>query len=169
MPATSETGQRCKGVDTRAACDVQTFKGMLVPVHQRAFFVWAAPSSLFSIMANELTLTGNIHFSKSGIEDQLGRLSIRADVSGSRVVHRTMTVTTTPAALHIGDVTNFGWRILVNRSTDTDIRVRLGAGSPHATIKPGMFAMYYGYPTTGNEYVDVAAGTATLEYLMVEV
>ena len=91
-------------------------------------------------MANEITLTINLAYAKSGTSTSMSVADLKIDVTGQRFVHNRQSIGTTATALDLGDIATGGWFIGINRdatnfmeirsgATATDI-IRLNAGEP---------------------------------------
>ena len=120
-------------------------------------------------MASELSLSVYASFAKSGqsfTTDDLDLLGQTIDVSGSHYIRRTITATTTQAALDIGSITTCGLLIGVNRGA-VAVNLRAGSGGTNTISFPAGkgFACYL---ATSAPYVITGSSTAVFEYILVE-
>jgi len=120
-------------------------------------------------VANEISLSVYAAFAKSGQSfntDDLDLLGQTIDVSGSHYIRRTVTATTSQAALDIGSITNCGLLIGINRGS-VAVNLRSGSsGANTASFPAGKgYAMYL---ATNTPYVITGSSTAVFEYILVE-
>lgn len=123
-------------------------------------------------MADELTVSVAINFSKAGITGGLAQNGKKVTVAGSKRLGNVQTVTASAAALNLGGLTVGGYLLAVNRSTAAIISFRVGAaGVDFARLKPGeaqCFRLGTGL-TAGNALnVITDTGTGDLDYEIVD-
>lgn len=117
-------------------------------------------------MANELTLTGSLSFSKGKAKASLSG-SATADVTGTHYVQNVQEVGTEEEQLVKGDIGTIGWAIF--RNTDATNFVQLGATTGVYTVKVEKGETVGPMRWNGSAIYALAdtAGVA-LEYLIVE-
>ena len=75
-------------------------------------------------MANEITLSASLAFSKGGIGSTLSDTALEFDVSGTDYVQGTQGVGTTDEALDLGHITTPGYCYMKNTDSTNFITVR---------------------------------------------
>ena len=94
-------------------------------------------------MANELTVSCSVRFSKSGREADKAYGGVQIDVSGTRVVSNMQTVGTSEEALVVGDVGTAGYMIVKNLDATNYVTLRASTGAADTVkLKAGEVAMY---------------------------
>lgn len=74
-------------------------------------------------MADELTVTGSIAYSKNGLSFNYGAPILTVDVSGDHVASGTQEVGTSAEPLEKGDITTPGWLFIQNLDSTNYIEV----------------------------------------------
>lgn len=89
-------------------------------------------------MANEITFRGKLAYSK-GDADSFDFGDLTATMTGTKALRGRQTVTTTPEALVLGEVTAAGaWFICKNLDGTNNVLVAAGTGEdPFAKVLPG--------------------------------
>lgn len=92
-------------------------------------------------MANELTITGSISFSKSGTTASVSKTGITVDITGSNVLDITQTIGTSEEALVLGDVATPGYCIIENLDATNFVEIRPATGVADCIkVRAGKFA-----------------------------
>lgn len=117
-------------------------------------------------MANELTLSAAMRFTKGTVDEPFSFGGLTFNVSGTKSIKNRQTVGTSEEALLIGDVTP-GYVLMINRDSTNFISVR-GASGATACVKllPGEIAMFRFAGSAPYVIADTAA--CVLEYLLVD-
>ena len=94
-------------------------------------------------MANELTVSCSVRFSKSGREHDKAYGGLQIDVTGTNVICNTQTVGTSEEALVVGDVGTAGYMIIKNLDATNYVTLRASTGAADTVkLKAGEVAMY---------------------------
>ena len=80
-------------------------------------------------MANELTVSCSLRFSKSGREADKAYGGIQLDVTGTKPMSHTQTIGTSEEALVVGDVGTPGYIIIKNLDDTNYVTIRASAGA----------------------------------------
>lgn len=83
-------------------------------------------------MANEITLTCNLSYSKGGTTVSMGVTDLKIDVSGQRFTHIRQNITTTEVVLDLGDIVTGGYCIMINRDAINFVSLRAASGAGNA-------------------------------------
>lgn len=117
-------------------------------------------------MANELTLTAALSFSKGKVSVAMNLSGLQVTVSGSDYLHETMTVPTSITALGLGSVATPGFIIIRNNDATNYVDVYdSAAGNACVRIKPGEIAMFRFAVTTPAAKANTAS--VQIEYLLI--
>lgn len=121
-------------------------------------------------MADEITYSGFLSFSKGGKSDEFGFGGLLADMSGGNFIHASQTLPNdSAAAINLGGVTTPGYALIKNLSTLYSIAIRMGSGGANViTIPPGEVAGPFKFASTNPYAVASNAAGAQFEYLIVE-
>ena len=116
-------------------------------------------------MANEITVSGSLSFSKNGAKAGLSG-SARADVTGSHYIADLADVGTTDESLSKGDIGTIGWCAFKNLDEDNYVSIGTDGSTYPIVLKAGEFITLRWNAAA----VHAKANTASvqLEYLMVE-
>ena len=120
-------------------------------------------------MANEVTVSMSLSFSKSGVTDALSFSDLQFDVSGSKLIHHVQNVAiTADQALDIGNLTTPGFMIVRNLDDTNFITMSGVTGLATQTIKlkAGECALFRHMGTAPVASADTAA--VSIEYLLIE-
>lgn len=123
-------------------------------------------------MANELTLSTSLSYSKDSTGPEALAVSKQIDVTNKLYAKGRMTVTTSgEIALELGAVTgaNLGYAQFVNRDATNFIEILTGtSGLAFAKLLPGESAVFrFGQSVTA-PYATADTGDCDLEYLIIE-
>lgn len=80
-------------------------------------------------MANELTVSASLRFSKSGREASQSYSGIQVDVTGDKVTRIIQEIGTSEEALDIGDIGTAGYVLIKNLDDDNFVEIRPGSGT----------------------------------------
>lgn len=118
-------------------------------------------------MANELTVSCSLTFTKSGNGDSKAYSGISIDVSGSKTTKIRQTIGTSEEALDIGDIGTCGFIIGKNLDATNYIEIRPGSGETDLVkVGPGepfMFRLAMSGP-----YAIADTASCDIEFLIVE-
>jgi hypothetical protein len=118
-------------------------------------------------MASEGTVWAGLRFAKGAAKDELALLAVSFDVAGTKHIHGRVTVDTTGANLPLGDITNPGMCIVVNRGVTNAAIISTGSGGSFLPkVSPGRPTVFEINGTA--VYAKAAASTTELEYLIVQ-
>ena len=118
-------------------------------------------------MANEITVTTKLSFTKGGTTTSLEVSNLKVDVSGSRFIHNRQEIGTSEEAIDVGDLASVGYMLLVNRDATNFVEVRAGTGvADTIKLKPGESSLIRLVATAPFAIADTAA--VELEYLLIE-
>lgn len=116
-------------------------------------------------MPNTITLKALVNFSpvnRSMIST--GDLHAKYESDSKRYLRGVQTIGATEEILDIGEITNVGLLVLMNRSTVNSVDVALIGGAAVITIPPGLFAVFS--PGSDSIYLTSSADTADVEFLV---
>jgi len=118
-------------------------------------------------MANELTATCSLRFSKGGREVSKSYSGVQIDVSGDKWVFGVQEIGTSEEAIDVGDIGTTGFLIAKNLDSTNFISIRPGTGTANLVKlkagEPCMFRLALNGPWAIS---DTAA--CDLEYLILE-
>ena len=119
-------------------------------------------------MANEITISANLSFSKGLVEPASKAISLSVTVSGTDYVKMTQTIGFAAAeAINLGDITTPGYILISNLDTTNYVTLRDGAGGADVVkLKAGEAALF----RVGASALYALANTAAcvVEYLLIE-
>lgn len=117
-------------------------------------------------MANELTVSCSVRFSKSGREADKAYGGIQIDVTGTRVISNTQTVGTSEEALVIGDVGTAGYIIVKNLDSTNYVTIRgASAAVDCVKLKSGEVALFRLASST--PYAIANTAPVDIEYVLI--
>jgi hypothetical protein len=94
-------------------------------------------------MANELTVSCSLRFSKGGREVSKSYGGIQIDVSGTRAITNQQTIGITEEVLVVGDVGTCGYCIIKNLDATNFVSIRPGTGTANLVkLKAGEVCMF---------------------------
>ena len=116
-------------------------------------------------MANEITLSASLSFSKDGKSASLSLPPTRFTMTGGDYVEGTLSASSSEVALALPGTNTEGFLIIKNLSDDTDILVG-PTGAQNVVVPFGGCAMF----KCGSAalYYKTASGTAEFQYLLLE-
>lgn len=120
-------------------------------------------------MANELALSCAFDFAKSGQSFNgldFDLVAQQLTVSGTDFIRGTITATTTPQALPIGNLGTLGFMVGKNRGA-AQVNLRPSESGTTCTGWPAGIG-YFCYLTSNTPYVVAASGTVVFEYMIAE-
>lgn len=125
-------------------------------------------------MADEISIGGHLLYKKGSRDIERFVRELFVDQSGGDYIEASQDVTTTEAALDIGNIGTVGWCYFYNppttgANTATNIIIRFTTEVDAIRLKPGEFALFRSADDT--IFVDLEDGgatSATLEYLIIE-
>lgn len=122
-------------------------------------------------MANELTVTGSLSFTKTGVTTSAVGRSRTADtftVSGSAYVQDVLSVATSATAIPLGGVTSPHWAFFYNLDSTNFLRIHNGSGGAKVIkLKAGEWAIVP-LDDTSTPYATADTAACLLEYLIVQ-
>lgn len=117
-------------------------------------------------MANEITVSANLAFSKNGTRVSFGKTGLQFDVSGDDYLHQTQVIGTSEEALALGDVTP-GMILIFNTDTTNYVSVRSGTGAANLIkIPAGEFCLFR--LEASAPYLIANTASVRIEYLLIE-
>ena len=118
-------------------------------------------------MANELTVSCSMRFSKSGREASQSYSGIRIDVSGDKITRVIQEIGTDEEALDVGDIGTAGYVIMKNLDDTNYIEIRPGTGEADLIkLKAGEVAMFR--LALNGPYAIANTAACDLEFLLIE-
>ena len=118
-------------------------------------------------MANEVTVSMSLSFSKSTVSDALSWSDLQFDVSGSKIAHLVQNVAITEEVLELGDIGTIGWMIVRNLDDSNFMEIRPATGAADCIkLKAGECALFRHAGTAPFVIADTA--TVNIEYLLIE-
>jgi hypothetical protein len=118
-------------------------------------------------MANELTVSCSVRFSKAGREASKSYAGIQIDVTGDKVTQLIQEIGTTEEALDIGDIGTAGYVIMKNLDAENFIEIRPGSGTADLIkLKAGEVAMFR--LALNGPYAIADTAACDLEMLLIE-
>jgi hypothetical protein len=119
-------------------------------------------------MANEVSITCTLSFSKGSLADAFELGLKQATMSGADFVHKTQLIGTSEEAIQLGsDIGTNGWFMAVNRDPTNFIKIRAATGvADTCKLLPGepcLFRLAGAAP-----YAIADTGACQLEYLLIE-
>lgn len=120
-------------------------------------------------MANEITYRGKLAYSK-GDSSLFDFGDLTATMTGSKALRGRQTVTTTPEALGLGEVTAAGaWFICKNLDATNNVLVRPGTGvAPLVEVRPGETSGPFRFASTVTApFVEASASSVDFIFLLV--
>lgn len=111
-------------------------------------------------MANELTISGSMSFSKDGVTSSVTKTGVQVTISGSKVTEIVQAVATSEEALDLGDITAPGYTMIENLDATNYVSLRRATGEGNVIkILAGKFAGPFQFEATAPF---VIANTATV-------
>ncbi len=121
-------------------------------------------------MANEITASGSLAYSKNGVADSLARIGLAITMSGDDALHQSQLVgfAAEETLTLNSDASTNGWLLLINRDTTNFVKVRAATGAADLVkIKAGEFALFR-LNTGITPYVIADTAAVRLEVLHIE-
>ena len=121
-------------------------------------------------MANELTITTSLAFSKSGVKDVVVSDCLKnASVSGGDYVRRTQIIGNSAEALDIGEIGTCGFMWAKNNGPTDTITLRAGSdGADVISLKASDPACLFRLATSTPYAVSNSTSNPVLEYVIIE-
>lgn len=121
-------------------------------------------------MANELSLTFGLSFSKSGITEALNPGLKLFNVAGSNFMRQTQTIGTSAEAIALGDVATPGYILMHNLNVTNYVEVfnDNGATKPVVHLRPGGWALFEFAITASAPFAKADTGSCIVEYVLIE-
>jgi hypothetical protein len=118
-------------------------------------------------MANEITMSGSLDFSKNDVVDSLSFSGLQIDVTGVKIARQVQEVAITEEALNLGDIGTPGY-ILVRNMDDTNyMEFMAGTGETETVkLKAGEWALFRF--TSADPFVIADTAVVNIEYLLIE-
>lgn len=118
-------------------------------------------------MADELTVSAKLNFTKGGVSVALGKTGLQVDVAGDEFTHLIQTIGTTEESLNLGDVSSPGFCILVNLDSTNFVELRPGSAKDDMIkLKPGEVAMFR--LATSTPYAIADTGACRVQFIVFE-
>ena len=117
-------------------------------------------------MANELSISLTLGFSKSNISTTMTSGTQHFTVTGTDYVRQTMSVPTSVTALPLGGIATPGYCMITNRDTVNYVEVYTAvAGAAAIKLKPGEWAIFRF--TTAAPAVKANTAAVRIDYLLI--
>ncbi len=118
-------------------------------------------------MANEITISASLSFSKGGKTASAGRSGLQDDMTGSNYFQGTQTIGTSEEALNKGDIGTPGYIWVRNLDATNFVEIRAGSSAADVVkLMPGKMALFYLASST--PYAIADSGACEIEYLILE-
>lgn len=118
-------------------------------------------------MANEITVSGSLEFSKGSNSAKLEFGGLSIDVSGTNYNEATQTVGTSEEALNLGDVNAAGLLIIQNQDATNYVELRPASGEADLVkLKAGEWAIFRLASST--PYAIANTASCVVKYLLIE-
>jgi len=118
-------------------------------------------------LANELTLTASLAFSKGEFSALMNKTGIQLDVAGEDYIEMSQLVTTSEAALDLGGVTTGGYLLMFNPDTTNFVEIRSGTGIADCVkIPAGGVALFM--LASAAPFIISDTGSVRVSYLLIE-
>lgn len=118
-------------------------------------------------MADELTTSFAIEYSKGGRVVARSKTGVQIDVSGTDYVTGTQTIATTEEALNKGDITTIGWVFITNKDTTNYVTYRAATGGADCVkIKAGETVSFRAASNT--PYMIANTASVEIDYVLIE-
>jgi hypothetical protein len=118
-------------------------------------------------MADEITASASLSFTKGGISADYEKLGLKITMSGSNYIQNILSVATSETALPKGSITTPGLCLVVNLDTTNFVKVRGASGAVDCIkIPAGELALFRHSGTSPYLIADTAA--CRVAYLLIE-
>lgn len=118
-------------------------------------------------MANELTISASISFTKGGVTAALSRAGTTLTVSGTKYTRVVQSIGLTQQALELGDVGTPGYSLIVNLDATNFVKIRGASGGVDCIkLKPGEFCLFRNAGSAPFAIADTAI--CKIEHLLIE-
>jgi hypothetical protein len=121
-------------------------------------------------MANELTISTSMTFSKGGATQSMSKNGLQVTVSGTKYVKGSQSIATTETAIKLGDLASLGFCMIRNTDATNFVSIRAGTGTGNfLKILPGetQGPFRFGSGATA-PYAIADTAAVILEYMIVE-
>lgn len=117
-------------------------------------------------MADEITVSVTLEFTKSGVTEKLSFPGLTYDMSGTDYVLQTQTIGTSEELLLMGDITTPGYLIIKNLDSTNFVELyRTSAGSGVVKLKAGETACFR---LSAQPYALADTASCQVQYLLIE-
>ena len=118
-------------------------------------------------MANELTLSATMKFTKGERKVSVARSGLQLDVAGTDYIQKTQTIGTSAEALVLGDIGTPGYMFVRNLDSTNFVEIRHGAdGADVVKVRAGGIALFELASSTPYAIADTAS--VEIEVAMIE-
>lgn len=122
-------------------------------------------------MANELTVSASLRYSKNGVNidsDDFGAAGVQIDVTGTEILRHVQLVGTSEEALYVGaDIGTPGYVLMKNLDPTNYVSVRAASGvADLIKLSPGEIALFRLQSTA--PYVIANTAACRLAYIVIE-
>lgn len=124
-------------------------------------------------MANELTVSANMNFTKGPTNVSFNQSGLQFNVTGTKSLMNVQTIGTSATALNVGDLVSIdssgpGWILIQNTDPTNYVTFRAGStGADLIKLLPGEFWM--GRLATTTPYALANTAAVVVQYLMIEI
>lgn len=121
-------------------------------------------------MADELTLTLKVSYSKNGVTLAPADVSNKKiTISGNAAKHFVQNIGTTEEAIDLGDVTTGGWWFAWNRDSTNWVEIRVGTGgADFVRLEAGEFFAGRLSPDNAAPYAIADTAACNVEFLIID-
>lgn len=120
-------------------------------------------------MANEITVSASLEFSKSGNSASASYTAISLDMTGTKYIQQLLDVGLTDEALPLSDAGTGGYCILKNTHATATVSIRQADdASDLIDIGPGEIAMFRLSTDATAPFIISSAASTEVEYLLLE-
>jgi hypothetical protein len=92
-------------------------------------------------MANELTISGALRFTKGGV-DEIYSFTDQVDISGTALVRQVLFIGTAEESIPMGDVSSPGYVVACNLDATNFVQLGTSTGTYSIKLGPGMRAFF---------------------------
>ncbi len=120
-------------------------------------------------MANELTVSASLAFSKGGITAGLSKNGLQITITGTKKLENVQNIGTSEEALQLGDLGSSAdcWLLIINRDATNYVSLRRATGEGNMTkLKAGEMALMR--LEAAAPFAIANTGACNVEYVLIE-
>jgi hypothetical protein len=120
-------------------------------------------------MANEITVSLSLEFSKGGSSDKMRKMGQQFTLSGTDYIHKTQIVGTSEEAIVIGEIGTPGWCFFRNLDDTNYVSIRAATGATSTVeLKAGESCCFRLARGATAPFAIANTSSVTIEYLILE-